>query len=212
MSRHPITAGQKFGWLTAVEIVGRAGKTVFWKCKCDCGSYANVRSGNLSSGHTQSCGCQRQRNTRKHGGASRSGETAEYKTWKAVISRCFDKNHKQYADYGGRGIVMCDEWRNDFALFLAAIGPKPTPVHTIGRINNDLGYQPGNVEWQTRRQQQNNMRSNHFVVHDGRRQTVAQWSRELGIPVSTVQRRAAKDQRLDVRAAHAAVEALRGGK
>lgn len=213
MSRVIDITGQRFGWLVAQFIDTGRSSVVMWVCKCDCGSIASIRSAYLRSGKTQSCGCQRQRNTRKHGAAGCGKRTAEYKTWEAVIDRCFNEKHKQYADYGGRGIVMCEEWRNDFSAFFAAVGQKPSPAHTIGRLDNDVGYRPGNVEWQTRRQQQNNMRSNRFVVHDGRRQTVAQWARELGKPVSTIQRRAVFGHRLDATTAelltaHAAVEAL----
>jgi hypothetical protein len=99
---------------------------------------------------------------------------AEHAIWCGIKSRCYNKNVKEYPDYGARGITVCDEWRKSFAAFFEAVGPRPTPQHSIGRINNDGPYEPANVEWQSKETQMNNTRRNVFVEFRGERLTLVQ--------------------------------------
>lgn len=157
-------SGQRF---TRLLVLGRAendqqGSAQF-RVKCDCGMEKVVRGAYLRRGTTISCGCARgmsmpARNT-THGCATRgSGKRAEYRIWAGIIQRCTNPNLNAYPRYGGRGILVCDEWR-DFSKFLASVGPRPSPRHSIDRYpDNDGHYEPGNVRWATPAQQNANRR------------------------------------------------------
>lgn len=172
-------SGQRFGRWTVIEFIG-VGPTR-WLCKCDCGVVRSVEAGNLKKGVSVSCGCfaiegKRARKLR-HG---RSGTTMHI-IWSGMKSRCYNKNEPAYKNYGGRGIRMCDRWRNSFEAFLEDVGERPGPEYSIDRIDNDGNYEPGNVRWVTDKQQANNKRNNRILEHDGRSLTVAQWAKETGI-------------------------------
>jgi hypothetical protein len=107
--------------------------------------------------------------------------TREFRIWNLMIQRCTNPGNGNYHYYGGRGIRVCDRWRESFGDFLADIGRAPSPGHTIDRIDNDGDYEPGNCRWATQSQQARNTRANHFVTHRGRTQTVIEWCEETGI-------------------------------
>lgn len=119
----------------------------------------------------------------KPAGALGLSNSPEYRVLDAMIQRCHNPKTKYYANYGGRGIKVCDAWRGrgGFAKFYQYVGPKPTPKHTIERIDNDGNYAPGNVRWATRLEQMRNWRRNKMVTLNGRTQHVAAWARELGV-------------------------------
>lgn len=160
-------AGQRFGRLLVIE---RAGKTTFgeatWRCVCDCGQERVVPGGDLRRGKRQSCGCQRiERGVAanlKHGHAARAARgrrpTPEYQAWQSMRSRCHNPKDPGYPRYGGRGIAVCDLWRDSFEAFLADMGLRPSPDHSIDRIDNDRGYEPTNCRWTTADVQAKNRR------------------------------------------------------
>jgi hypothetical protein len=148
--------GQRFGSLTAIRRDGKIGDHCAWICQCDCGSQSRVAAGNLRCGNIRSCGCQH--SAKSHGLARQGQKAPEYSSWIAMKARCFRENHIAFRHYGGRGITVCDEWRNDFAAFLGHIGPKPSPAHSVDRIDNDGNYRPGNVRWATAAEQAANRR------------------------------------------------------
>jgi hypothetical protein len=117
--------------------------------------------------------------------------TPEYKTWRSAVERCHNPNNRQYPAYGARGIKVADEWRSDFAAFFAHVGPRPSGRYTLDRIDNDRGYEPGNVRWATYTTQANNKRSNHLVVLDGETMTLAEAIRRKGQKSNVVRQRLA---------------------
>jgi hypothetical protein len=149
--------GRRVGRLLVVELHSIDGEQARWSCLCDCGRATDVLGGNLRSGHTVSCGCfARARasiENRTHGMRG----TPTYVSWLAMKARCLRPGDRSFAEYGGRGITVCDRWRDSFANFLADVGERP-PGTSIDRIDNSRSYEPGNVKWSTAKEQANNRR------------------------------------------------------
>lgn len=171
------------------RIVRPSSEVTYWECMCDCGRPTVVTASNLKSGRTQSCGCiARERASRqlKTHGMSR---TPEYFAWSQMRARCRDKKHQAYKDYGGRGIYVCPEWDRGFAAFLRDMGTRPTPKHSLDRIDNDGPYAPGNVQWATMTNQHNNRRRNRHLELNGERHTVAEWAKLKGLTKTALYQR-----------------------
>ena len=163
MSALIVMNGHRFGLWTVLRENGRDRHgQAFWLCRCDCGTEKNVTGGRLRRGESRSCGCDKPRMCAeaniKHGDSARGRMTAEYRTWSNMIDRCERPGNKQYRDWGGRGIKVCQRWRESFAAFLADMGRKPSPELSIDRIDNDGNYEPGNCRWATRLVQRHNQR------------------------------------------------------
>jgi hypothetical protein len=157
----------------------------YWTCRCDCGNMTTVERSSLVAGATKSCGCLLRETVKNrmttHGHASDYRVTPEYKCWRGIKQRCLNKNDRKFALYGGRGISICDRWKNSFEHFLEDVGFRPTPGHSIDRINTNGNYEPTNCRWATISEQNNNMNSNRFVEFRGQSKTITQWSRIVGI-------------------------------
>lgn len=178
-------ANKRFGRLVALRICGKQRQHNLWECKCDCGKIHNVRSTHLTDGRIMSCGClHRERASMsmfKHG----MSETPEFRVWTRMRSRCLDKNCKSYKDYGGRGIKICVRW-DAFANFFSDMGVRPSPGHSIERIENNLGYSPINCRWATKLEQARNKRNNRFITVNGVRRCMGEWAEVTGLSPSVI--------------------------
>ena len=192
--------GKKFGRLTAMFYTGerRGGNGRVWRCKCECGNIVDVPIGRLKQGRTKSCGCYQRDITRElkkakafhitHGGSSEH----LYGVWAAMKRRCEYPKDKRFKDYGGRGIKVCDRWKNDYATFkedaikAGYFESEEYGACTLDRIDVNGDYCPENCRWVGMREQQNNRRNNNLVTYNGETKTVAQWARETGINAGTL--------------------------
>lgn len=105
----------------------------------------------------------------------------EYTAWAGMLQRCRNPKNAAYPDYGGRGITVCDAWRDSFEAFYADLGPRPSARHSIDRIDNDGNYEPGNCRWATAKEQNRNTRRARLLTFDGRTQLLSDWGAELGV-------------------------------
>ncbi len=183
---HDIT-GQIFHRLTALGYAGIVNGYKSWYCECICGNVVLVTTTNLKSGATKSCGCLRQENIRKvatlisnRGGRKSHGAsyTPLYRIWADMRQRCMNPKYKQFKDYGGRGITVCDRW-DDFTNFAEDMGERPSSKHSLERIDNNKGYSPDNCKWATPLEQGNNRRNNRLITYQGKTQSLSVWCREL---------------------------------
>jgi len=149
-----------------------------WVCDCQCGKQVDVRAGDLLLWQ-QSCGCLVNRHDMSH--------TPIYQIWGAMIQRCCNSRSRSYLDYGGRGIRVCDRWR-DFSLFFADMGHRPGEM-SLERIDNSGPYSPENCRWATSIEQGNNKRNNRRMTINNEEMTVAQASRKFGVPDKTIRQR-----------------------
>lgn len=184
-------AGQRFGRLLVLYDTGeRKNGKVIWHCRCDCGNEVNIRSGNLISGNTTSCGCyNRERSVEAHtihGVAGRRECHPMYHTWHGMLARCENPKDPDYKYYGGRGITVCEEWHNPQVFIGWALSNGWQKGLTLDRINNDGNYKPSNCRWATRREQARNMRSNRLISFNSKTQTVAAWAEEIGVKRQTL--------------------------
>ena len=189
--------GQRFGLLTVTRHAGSdaAGRAT-WLCACDCGGEKVVKAADLKrpeSTATRSCGClqlqQRQNAAKSKSHAySRANWPRERKAWENMIKRCTDPTDIGYANYGGRGVSVCERWLDSFKAFAEDMGRAPIGG-TIDRIENDLGYSPENCKWSSKKEQANNRRNNRLLTYNGKTQTVSQWADELGMPSHLIYQR-----------------------
>lgn len=174
-------SGQKFGRLTAIKQLPNDKLNVMWECVCDCGSVIKTRGTALRSGWTQSCGCYRVDQLNKKLAKHSMCKTPEHTAWTSMKCRCYAPKTVRYKDYGGRGITVCDRWRDSFNNFFEDMGKRPSPIHSLDRIDVNGNYEPTNCRWATQIEQSSNTRRNVFITHNGKTDTLSGWARTLGI-------------------------------
>ncbi len=179
--------GQRFNKLVVVEFAGLdKRRNSRWLCRCDCGGERTYTACNLKSGRIKGCGCV----WRGKRVDDPSTDHPELTVFTGMLDRCYNQNSTNYPRYGGRGITVCDRWRDGgFKAFFADMGPRPTPTHSIDRIDNNKGYSPDNCRWATKKQQSRNTRTNRYLTHNGVTATLSEWAEILGISPKTLRGR-----------------------
>lgn len=200
----PINIGDRFGRLTVLnEATAHYSSAGFmvrrWRCQCDCGTTKEIRAASLKNGVTISCGCKAregcstlaERACLVHADARAGARAPEYGIYRAMLSRCFNPKVERYPLYGGRGITVCDRWRGSegYPHFLADMGRRPTPAHSLDRKNVDGNYTPENVRWAVAEVQGRNRTNNRRVEYAGRFITLAEAAEISGIKRATLANR-----------------------
>ena len=172
------TAGTKFNsWTFSGVFSGR-----LWLCFCSCGRQAWVHACHVRSGASKSCHGKSQAS---HGA---TGSKA-YRAWTTIKQRCLNKKHASYGSYGARGVNLHPDWVKDFPAFAAHLGAPPSETHTVERLDNSKGYEPGNVVWATPKEQARNRKSNRWLTIDGVEACIVDWCAFTGINPSTAHNR-----------------------
>lgn len=181
--------GRRFGRLT---VTGEAERARYVKCVCDCGTTKDILIRNLMRDATKRCGClhreQLANRKRTHGAT----DSLAWKRWRSMISRCTMQNTKSYPRYGGRGIKICDSWRQSFDAFLADMGNCPGSEWTVERDDYNGNYEPGNCRWATRKEQNRNSSHNRMIEFDGQSRCLSEWAEVVGINYRTLATRLGK--------------------
>lgn len=191
---------ERFGRLTVISYTGKnINGNAVWLCKCDCGNTKEVSRSCLVHGNTKSCGCLKKEVT---GELSRTHGLSKHKhlrwVYESMKQRCYNSNNKSYKHYGGRGVTVCDEWRDNFEAFYNWAIEKGYDEkqqgnkQTLDRINNNGNYEPNNCRLVNRFIQANNTRRNVYYTYDGKTLTLAQWAKELNIKYITLHERVRK--------------------
>jgi hypothetical protein len=183
---HCIEIGATFGRWTVIG-PEKPASIRRWMCLCECGEIRAVRKEKLLDGTSQSCGCLQRENLTTHGMTASAvrRKSSEYWIWNTMIQRCTNRRARNYADYGGRGISVCERWLS-FPNFFADMGLRPSNLHSLERMDNASGYSPANCCWATRREQNQNRRNNRRFTVQGETKCLAEWARALGCSHTTI--------------------------
>lgn len=182
--------GQRFGRYLVIEQAPsrryRSATRACWLCRCDCGKEQVVDATSLRLSKALSCGCDRaEKHPITHGDSRRGNTTPEYIVWTQMRQRCVNSKAPNWKNYGGRGITICERW-SSYENFLADMGRRPTPHHSLDRRDNDGPYAPENCRWATYQEQVNNQRRTVLIAFNGRIQPAADWGRELNLSASVI--------------------------
>lgn len=191
MSKILDLTSQKFGRLKVLQFIEIRKHHSYWLCKCNCGNITEASNSSLRTGKVKSCGCLRKEVTRQNAIKTKTthhlANTRIYNVWRSMKKRCYLKTHKAYKDYGGRGIKVCNEWKNDFMCFYnwAIINGYKEDL-TLDRIDVNGDYEPNNCRWVDWKIQQNNRRDNIHIQYNGENKTVYEWANEFNIKYCTL--------------------------
>lgn len=183
-------SGQRYGRLIVLDSHIRKGGTRYWQCACDCGNILWVCTSNLVSGTQKSCGCLRREkwatgNRKTHGLTG----TPLYAVWSSMKGRCYNPKNQDYDVYGGRGITVCDRWKDSFEFFHSDMAAKYRPGLSLERQEVNGNYEPSNCCWATMREQQNNRRNTRKIDSPWGIVTVRRGSELSGLPMTTINNR-----------------------
>lgn len=180
--------GQRFGRLIVIGEAGRAKNGAKrWRCLCDCGNEHFVITGNLLNSSTRSCGCYRKECTASKNYVHGKSQTRLHRIWRGMKKRCFNPNEKCFNLYGGRGITVCEDWKNDFQSFYDwAIKNGYDDSLSIDRINVNGNYEPSNCRWADNKIQSNNKTTSFLLTMNGETHTVSEWAKIVGIDRKTI--------------------------
>lgn len=202
-SRVEDVTGRKFGRLTAIRKTETKNRQAMWECVCDCGNVGSYSLSKMKKGNTKSCGCYFKDKMKefhedsdhsyliKHGHSTKKKQTDTYKVWAGIRTRCVNPNDTAYQNYGGRGITICERWKDSYENFLEDMGERPGKDYSIDRIDNEQGYSPENCKWATRKEQHRNTRRNVWIEFNGEKKVMADWADEYGIKRQTLKHRLA---------------------
>lgn len=195
MSQFIDLTGKKFGRLTVISRFGSTkSKSATWLCKCECGNEKIVQTCHLKSGATTSCGCYQKQRASESNVTHGDSKTRLYSEWTHMKKRCYWKNYKYYYLYGGRGITVCDEWKNSFQSFKEwATNNGYSDELTLDRIDNNKSYDPLNCRWTTCYVQSNNRNFNHIVSYHGESASYEVMCRKLNVNTGTIRSRMKKN-------------------
>jgi len=193
--------GSVFGRLTVREYLGRKIHSSVWRCVCECGVEKEVMASALKTGNTKSCGCYQSERMaslmKTHGHASHvKPPHPSYKIWDGIKQRCLNPKSKGFEHYGGRGIKICDRWRDNFEYFILDMGPRPTGWQ-IERDDVNGDYEPRNCRWIPGERQARNRRNNRIVAFHGEKISLVEAAERAGIPYKTVKGRIQKGWSVD---------------
>lgn len=183
---------QRFGRLLAIRRVESDSRGQSkWVVHCDCGQTRIVHGTNLQQGYSTSCGCitRVRLHQNKYNATHQLRHLPEYPIWIGMKRRCRSRSPEVWKYYGGRGISVCQDWQTSFEIFFKDMGPRPSPDHSIDRIDNNGPYSPTNCRWATNKEQKRNCTNSRILEYQGKRQCVAAWADEVGIPISILRHR-----------------------
>lgn len=189
--------GDTLNGIVLIKRLNKTGNDHNGEFQCpDCSKGFTAKFSNVMSGNTASCGCKMKiGNNLKHGHNRKGKTSSEYRIWAGMIDRCENINTPAYSDYGGRGIKVCERWRNSFESFLADVGRRPSKNHSLDRWpNNNGNYEPGNFRWATQKEQCRNTRKTLHVDYNGERKPLRQICEELNLDFKAVWHRIAKEK------------------
>lgn len=182
--------GERFSRLVVLGPVGQnRDKTIKWLCQCDCGNTPIIGTRALRAKTTFSCGCYHREWMSQQHTTHGYGQHPLYQTWHTIIRRCTWPNYKGYPSYGGRGITICDEWRDDVTAFCDHVSRLPhygKKGYTLDRIDNSLGYFPGNLRFATASEQSRNRRTSTLITYNGKTTNLVEWAAITGISRATI--------------------------
>lgn len=199
MAKYSLVSGVKvcneftsetFGRLTSLGNKFQLAGAVHQVCRCECGNVKIYKYNHIKRLDTESCGCLRKEVTSARSKTHALSNSKIFTAHRNMLSRVYDPKSNSYPNYGGRGITVCDRWREPngrgFINFLADMGERPSKGHSIDRIDVNGNYEPNNCRWATVTEQARNRRSNTLLTYNGKTQCIAAWAEETGLAESCI--------------------------